>query len=82
MLACSGDIQTIRIAIASASATPASSVRSESRMPRSSNVARPMPSWTIGPISGEISIAPMITATEFCSRPSMAMPQAITIMKA
>ena len=51
-------------------------------MPRNSNVARPMPSWTIGPISGEISMAPMITATEFCSSPSMAMPQAMTIMKA
>ena len=77
----SGDSHTISTAIASASSTPAKSVRSASRMLRSSKVARPIPSWMIGPINGEISIAPMITATEFCSSPSIAMPQDITIMK-
>jgi hypothetical protein len=51
-------------------------------MLRRSNVARPMPSSTIGPINGEISIAPMITAAEFCSRPSIAIPQDITVMNA
>ena len=34
-------------------------------------MARPMP--MIGPISGEISIAPMITAVEFTLRPTDAM---------
>jgi hypothetical protein len=36
----------------------------------------------IGPIKGEISIAPMITAAEFCNRPRAAMPHDITTMKA
>jgi hypothetical protein len=35
-------------------------------------MAIPLP--TIGPISGEISIAPMITAGELSSRPMVAMP--------
>ena len=78
----SGDSQTIRIEIASASPMPASRVSSDSRMLRRSKVARPMPRPMIGPISGEISMAPMITAAEFCSRPRVAMPQDITIMKA
>ena len=79
---CSGDSQTSGIAIAKASATPAPSVRSDSRTVRRSNVARPIPRLMIGPISGEISIAPMITAAESCSSPSAAIPQDITTMKA
>ena len=78
----SGDSHTTAIAIASASAMPTARVFNAPRMVRKSKVARPMPSSTIGPINGEISMAPMITAAEFCSRPRMAMPQAITVMKA
>ena len=70
------------MAVVSATAVPTASVLSDSRRLRKSKVARDMPSSMIGPISGEISIAPMMTATEFCSRPSVAMPHAITVMKA
>ena len=40
-----------------------------------------MPIDTIGPIKGEISIAPIITGAEDWSRPSAAIPQALNSMK-
>lgn len=40
------------------------------------------PSSTIGPISGAISMAPIMTAAEFSMSPSVAMPQDAITRKA
>ena len=65
-----------------ATSAPPASATIVRRISRASVMARPKPSPTIGPISGEISIAPITTAGEESSRPSTAMPADIRIMKA
>ena len=52
------------------------------RISRESTVASAKPKPTIGPIRGEMSIAPMTTAGEDSSSPSTAMPADMRIMKA
>ncbi len=54
----------------------------EVRISSQSKVARPKPRPMIGPINGEISIAPITTAGEDSSSPSTAMPADIRVMKA
>ncbi len=68
-----GDSQMISIATRIATAVPAASVISERLIRLLSIVARPKPSPMIGPISGDTSIAPITTAVELCSRPSVAI---------
>ena len=47
-----------------------------------SKVAKVKPRPMIGPINGETSIAPMMTAGDDSSRPSMAIPADIAVMNA
>ncbi|MNV71132.1 hypothetical protein D3C71_1641360 [compost metagenome] len=77
-----GDSQTMSIAVPSANTMPPSSASSERPIIRKSTTHNEKPSCTIGPISGEMSIAPITTAADDCSRPRMAMPQDITAMNA
>ena len=77
----SGEIQMISTEASTDSSAPITRVVAAERKARGSRRATAMPMAMIGPISGEISIAPMITATEDCRRPSAAMPQALNSMK-
>lgn len=75
-----GDALTTRIDTINANATPAASAVSERRMSLKSTTHSDKPSCMMGPISGEISIAPMTTAAEDCNRPRIAMPHDIMVM--
>ena len=76
-----GESSTINAVKATAAAVPSASVRRLLLPSSTFSVAIAMPLPTIGPINGEISIAPMITAGELSNRPMVAMPPATTIMK-
>ena len=78
----SGESRTMKAVKRMAMSAPAASVKSVRRISRESTVASAKPRPTIGPIRGEMSIAPMTTAGEDSSNPSTAMPADMRIMKA
>ena len=79
---CSGEIVTIRAQSRTASRVPAPSEKIARRISEKSNRASPKPKPMIGPMSGEISIAPITTAGEDSSRPRIAIPADIRVMNA
>ena len=67
--------------IRSALSTPTTRDTADLRRKESFSSLSEKPNSMIGPIRGEISMAPMITAGEDKSRPSVAIAQDMTIMK-
>ncbi len=78
---CSGETNTISAQNRIAKADPASSALPQRRSQSASPVAREKPVPMIGFISGESSMAPITTAGDDSSRPRMAMPALIAVMK-
>jgi hypothetical protein len=63
-----------------AAADPSASAVAARRNSRKSNTAKAKPIPRIGPISGEMSMAPITTAGEDSSNPSRAMPADINVI--
>jgi hypothetical protein len=80
--ACNGEAVTIRAVKATAAKAPIAKASSDRRISAKSNSARLNPNPRIGLINGEISMAPMTTAGDESSNPSIAMPADIIVMKA
>jgi hypothetical protein len=77
----SGESSTSNAVNPTAITVPSASAMPDRRISSPSKVARPKPRPMIGPINGEISIAPITTAGDDSSRPSTAMPADINTMK-
>ncbi len=69
-----GLIQVTSSPVAMPISAPTVTTPAPSRSRLASKVASPKPSAAIGVISGDTSMAPMTTATDDCSRPSVAIP--------
>ena len=81
VISVSGDSLTIRKEIVIEATTPQAMEKMARRMALTSRMLSEKPISMIGPISGEINMAPMMTAGEESNRPSVAMAQDMTAMK-
>ena len=81
MISVSGESLTIRKEIVIEATTPQAIENMARRMAGRSRMLSEKPISMIGPMRGEISMAPIMTAGEESRRPSVAMAHDMTAMK-